>query len=130
MKDFNSPEAIILLLDSDSMMRGALRDVLQNAGYLVVVAGDVGKAVDRLREIRPDLLVTRPYINSMPGRLAADYLRTKAPGLAVLIVAGFMGDGDVEVQNSINSYFTFPEPFHAANLLARISEVLVSIRGA
>ena len=58
----------ILLLVSESLMRDLLCEVLENAGYVVVVTGDLGKAVDRLREMRPDLLITRPYINSMAGQ--------------------------------------------------------------
>jgi len=76
MKDFSAPDATILLLDSESVMRAGLRDALESAGYLVEMAGDLGEAVDRLAEVRPDLLITRPYINSMPGRMAADYLRS------------------------------------------------------
>ena len=74
-------EATILLLISDPLMKDVIRDALDSAGYQVVTAVDLGAAADRLREVRPDLLITRPYINSMPGQTAADYLRTKRPGL-------------------------------------------------
>jgi CheY-like chemotaxis protein len=83
-------DVTILLLDSEPVMRAALRDALDKVGYLVVTAGDLGKALDRLAETPPDLLITCPYINSMPGRIAADYLRTKQNGLPVLLVAGFI----------------------------------------
>ena len=35
--------------------------------------GDLGAAVDRLKRMRPDLLIVRPYINSMPGHMAAAF---------------------------------------------------------
>ena len=59
-------------------------------------------------EMRPDLLITRPYINSMPGRIAANYLRNKHPGLPVLIVAGFVDNDRLNVQNAIEEFYTFP----------------------
>jgi DNA-binding NtrC family response regulator len=109
-------------------MRSVLHDVLQGAGYLVMKAADLGAAVDRLSEARPDLLVTRPYINSMPGRVAADYLRSRRPGLPVLIVAGFMNEDRLNVQNAIENFYTFPKPFSHDDLLAKVSEVLSHIR--
>ena len=65
MADLSPSNTTILLLVSDPLMRDVLRDGLNSAGYLVVVASDLGEAVDRLREIRPHLLITRPYISSM-----------------------------------------------------------------
>jgi DNA-binding response OmpR family regulator len=128
MKDLSSPSAIILLIDSDPVMRAVLQDTLQGAGYLVAAAEDLGAAVERLEQISPDLLIIRPYINSMPGHVAATYLRTKRPGLPVLIVCGFMEDDRVNVQNAIAEYHTFPNPFSRHELLAKLSDVLTVVR--
>jgi len=123
------PEAIVLLLDSEPVMRAGLRDALANAGYLVVIAGDLAEALDRLAETPPDLLITRPYINSMPGHIAADYLRTKQHGLPVLLVAGFLEDDRIEVQNAIEDFHTFPKAFRRDELVAKVKEVLKLTRG-
>ena len=128
MTKFSQSDVTILLLDSDSVTRAALHDAFQSAGYLVVTAGDLGEAVDRLDEIRPDLLITRPYINSMPGRIAANYLRSKHPGLPVLIVAGFVDDDRLNVQNEIEEFYTFPKPFSRDELLTNVRDVLQIIR--
>jgi DNA-binding response OmpR family regulator len=109
-------------------MRAALHDAFQSAGYLVVAVGDLGEAVDRLDELRPDLLITRPYINSMPGRIAANYLRNRHPGLPVLIVGGFVDDDRLNVQNAIEEFYTFPKPFSRDELLANVRDVLQIIR--
>jgi len=128
MMEFSAPNATIILLDSESLMRAALREVFESAGYLVVTAGDLGEAVDRLAEVSPDLLVTRPYINSMPGWMAADYLRTKRHGLPVLIVAGFVDDDRTGVKNAIEEFYTFPKPYPRDELLAKVKDVLDVIR--
>ena len=128
MTKFSQSDVTILLLDSDSVTRAALHDAFQSAGYLVVTAGDLGEAVDRLDEIRPDLLITRPYINSMPGRIAANYLRSKHPGLPVLIVAGFVDDDRLNVQDAIGEFYTFPKPFSRDELLTNVRDVLQIIR--
>jgi len=109
-------------------MRAAVCDALQSAGYLVVTARDLGEALDRLAETRPDLLITRPYINSMLGRTAADYLRGKCHGLPVLLVAGFLEDDRVRVQNAVENFHTFPKPFTRDELIATVKGVLKSVQ--
>lgn len=128
MADFSPSNKTILLLVSDPLMRDVLKDALAGEGYLVVVSSDLGTAVDRLRELRPDLLITRPYINSMPGQIAADYLRTKRPGLPILIVSGFMEDDRVRDRNAIDDFHVFPKPFGRAEMLETVKNVLTGVR--
>ena len=128
MKEFSKPDATFLLLDSDPLMRSALSDALENGGYLVITAGDLGAAVDELNETQPDLLIVRPYINNMPGQMAADYLRSRMPGLPVLMVAGFLDDDRINIRNSVEEFYSFPKPFTSAELLAKIKDVLYTIR--
>jgi DNA-binding response OmpR family regulator len=128
MADLSINGTTILLLVSEALMRDVLRDALHSAGYLVVVASEIGAAVDRLRETRPALLITRPFINSMPGQTAADYLRTKQPGLPILIVSGFMEDDRVRDRNAIDDFHIFPKPYGRDELLQKVNEVLLEIR--
>ena len=116
--------ATILLLASGPVMRAVLRDALASAGYLVVTASDLGEAIDRLNEMRPELLILRPYINSMPAHIAADNLRSKHPGIPVLVVAGLMDEDRVNDQNEIEAFYVFPKPFSRDELLAKVQEVL------
>lgn len=71
----------ILLLVSNSVVRSILKE-MERDGYTVLATGDPGQAVDRLQECIPDLLITRAYIESLPGHEAAMYLCTKAGGFA------------------------------------------------
>jgi DNA-binding response OmpR family regulator len=121
---FSSPDALILLLDSESAMRATLRDALEGAGHMVVTASDLGEAVDRLNEAAPNLLIVRPYINSMPGHVAANYLRRIQNGLPVLIVSGFMDDDRTNIRNLLQDFQTFPKPFTPDELLAEVKNVL------
>jgi DNA-binding response OmpR family regulator len=124
MPDRSPANTNILLLISDPLMRTILQETLERAGYLVVSAGDVGSAVDRVKDLRPDLLIIRPYVASMPGHMAAHYLRDRAPGLPVLIVTGFMDDQRVRDQHSLKEFYMFPKPFAREELLANVKEVL------
>src|SRR4051794_28316471 len=94
---------LILLLISDADMRAVIQDTLATQGYLVQATGDIGVAIDMLRESPPDLLIIRPYINSMPGHEAARYLRTKVPGLAILMVGGLIDDVRLKYRDSLQN---------------------------
>jgi two-component system OmpR family response regulator len=124
MSDTSLTGTPILVLDSYPEMREAIREALESAGYLVITAGDMGAAIDHLSDIEPHLLIIAPYINSMPGHIAADYLRTKHPGLPVLVVAGFMDDDRISVQNAVRQYHTFPPPFAREQFLKEVKDVL------
>jgi DNA-binding response OmpR family regulator len=113
---------MILLLISEADMRTLVRDSLASQGYFVEAKGDIGAVVDTLREYTPDLLIIRPYIDSMPGHQAIQYLRTKAPGLRVLMVGGLMDDPGLDYQ--IENIHVFPKPFPPEQLLHAVREVL------
>src|SRR5580700_8681096 len=114
MKDKSPVHASILLLDSDPIMRTILHEALERAGHLVVATQNLGEAVDRLNRMQPDLLVVRPYISTMSGYMAAQYLRSLRPGLAVLMVDGFVDDERIHVQSAVHNFHIFPKPFAAA----------------
>jgi DNA-binding response OmpR family regulator len=120
--------ASILLLDSDPLTRAIIHETLERAGFLVVAVGGLGEAVDRLRRMRPDLLIVRPYINSMPGYIAARHLRTRSQGLPVLIVDGFPDDERLHVQSELEDFHTFPKPFAPEELLGKVRDVLHNVR--
>jgi len=82
----------LLLLVSDPIVRAVFEHVLDRAGYTVLATGDLGQAVDRLKNFTPDLLITRTYVQNLPGHDAAKYLRTKCPGMKVLMVGGLLDD--------------------------------------
>lgn len=114
----------ILLLVSDKVVRSVMQDTLEGDGYLVVPTGDLGTAVDRLKECRADLLITRSYVSGMPGHDAAMYLRKRCPHMGVLIVGGFLDDDRLRYREALENFEVFPKPYPAAELLEKVKEVL------
>ena len=114
----------ILLLISDGVIRSAVRDALEHGGYLVTAVGDLGTAVDRLMESPPDLLIIRSYIEDIPGYDAATYLRTRQPGLKVLMIGGLIDDDRLVNRMTLEAFEVFPKPYPAAALLEKVKEVI------
>jgi DNA-binding NtrC family response regulator len=106
-----------------------MEETLAREGYTVVTAGDVGQAVDRLKELSPDLFITRTYVHTMSGHDTAKYLRTKNSKMRVLLVGGLMDDERLHYRDSMQSFEAFPRPFTAAELLEKVADVLNKPRG-
>ncbi len=119
----------ILLLVADPVVRSVMQETLDRAGYTVVATGDLGKAVDRLKECTPDLLITRTYIQSMTGHDAAMYLRSKSPKMRVLLVGGLMDDDRLHYREALQGFEVFPKPYSREELLQKVSDVLDKPRG-
>lgn len=116
--------AMILLLVSDSVARSVIQETLEHAGYTVMAAGDLGTAVNRLKESKPDLLIISPYIEDISGYDAARFLRTKCHGLPVLMVAGLIADDRLEYRLTLDGFEIFPQPYTAGALLQKVNDVL------
>jgi DNA-binding response OmpR family regulator len=116
--------ATILFLGSDPVIRKAICKALESEGYCVLAAGDIGSAVEWLKDCTPDLLMVRHYTNSMSGHDAAMYLRRTCLGVPVLIVGGILDDVWLENREVLKGFEVFPQPFKAAELLDKVKEVL------
>jgi len=119
----------ILLLVSDPVVRSVLQETLEREGYTVLATGDLGQAVDRLKECTPDLLMTRTYVQSLPGHEAAMYLRRKCPTMRVLMVGGLLDDERLRHRATLQGFEVFPKPYTAAELLQKVKDVLSRPRG-
>jgi DNA-binding response OmpR family regulator len=126
MKLSGGSKGTILLLCSDGDVLSVLGDALEGSGYVVLPARNLGLAVDELGDCRPDLLIVRPYIDSMSGHEAALYLRTKCNGLRVLMVGGLPDDDRVVYREALRSVEVFPKPFTIAEFLEKVAAVMAS----
>jgi DNA-binding NtrC family response regulator len=129
MTDHSLLKTTILLLVSDPIVRIVMQETLEQAGYMVMATGDLGQAVDRLKECSPDLLITRTYVQGLPGHDAAMYLRTKCLKMRVLMVGGLLDDQRLRNREELEGFRVFPKPYSADELLQKVKEVLAEPRG-
>ena len=114
----------ILLLGADPGICKSIAGALEAEGFCVLMAGDLGVAEELLRKYSVDLLIVRPYFESVSGHDAAIYLRKQCPGLPVLIVAGLLHDMNLETREAVQEFEIFPRPFTAAELVTKVRQVL------
>ena len=116
----------ILILESDSVMRSVLRDVVGQLGCVVRVAKDLGVAVRKIHKVEPDLLIVSPYLDGVSGDEAATFLRKDGPGMDILMVAGFPHDDRIENRLLNHGIQSFPPPYPEAALLEKVRELLTA----
>jgi DNA-binding NtrC family response regulator len=114
----------ILLLVSDPIVRSVLEETLDRAGYVVLAVGNLGDAVEELKRSAPDLLITRTYVEGLPGHDAAKYLRTKCPKMRVLILGGLLDDERLHSREALQGFEVYPKPYTPEDLLTKVREVL------
>ncbi len=119
-------ETTILLLISEPLGRVVIQEFLEKAGYLVIATGDLGTAVDRIGECKPDLLIVSPYVETMTGHDAAKYLQVRCPSMRILMVAGLLADNRLEYRAELEKVEIFPQPFTGAQLLEKVRNVLAA----
>jgi two-component system cell cycle response regulator CpdR len=116
--------ATILLVASDSLVRVVIQEALEHSGYSVFAAGELGTAMDKLKESTPDLLMVTPYVEDISGYQAARFIRTKCPGLRVLVVGGLIDDDRLQNRLTLAEFDVFPKPYSLTDLLQKVKDVL------
>ncbi len=114
----------ILVFHSARVVRTVIREILEREGYVVRATGDLGIAVDMVRESPPDLLIIDVYVADIDGHDAAVYLSQKVPNMLVLMMAGLPDDQRIALEMVDEHFDVFPPPFPPAELAAKVKELL------
>lgn len=117
-------ETTILVLMSEPLSRAVVQEVLERAGYLVMSTGDLGTAVDRTRECKPDVLVISPYVDNISGHDGARYLQARCPTMRLLMLAGLLADDRLQYRAELERIEIFPAPVRGQELVDKIHAVM------
>ena len=117
----------ILLVEDEPALQQKICEVMENAGYQVLVAGDGDEGFRLAREDARQihLLLTDVVMPNMSGPRLAERLRTTRPDTKTLYMSGYpdMGEGSEALRSQPNF---IPKPFTQEELLRRVREVLDS----
>jgi len=116
----------ILVAEDEQIVRVLVRKVLEQAGYMVLLAGGGAEAL-QLAERHPgpiQLLVTDVVMPGMSGRELARRLVERRPMTKVLYLSGYADDA-VERHGALDPGTAFMQkPFSPSALASRVREVL------
>jgi DNA-binding response OmpR family regulator len=82
-----APEALVLLVNEDPALRGALSKILEGAGYVVGETGSVSDAQDAARHVRFDLALV-DLADEADGEDAVRRIRREIPEIKIVNARG------------------------------------------
>jgi CheY-like chemotaxis protein len=119
----------VLVIDDDRIVRDALRQVLQKAGYSVTCAADGVRGLAAFRENRPDLVITDIIMPEKEGIETIIEIRAQAPDLPILAISGGarIGNADfLQIAKRLGATDVLPKPFEPKELLAKVEACLAA----
>jgi excisionase family DNA binding protein len=118
------PRPRILVVDDEASIRELLSKTLALAEYEVDVAPEGRSAVERLRTLPYDLLITDLKMPGVDGLAVIREARRYKPDMPVIIITGFSSEASaIEAVNlGVSGYLT--KPFRVPKVLATAAKAL------
>ena len=116
----------VLVVEDDEEVRAYAVEVLRDAGYRVIEAGDGGAALRILEQAdqRVDLLFTDVVMPGLSGRELSDRARELRPGLKILYTSGYTRNAIVHGGRLDPGVELLPKPFTSKDLTERVRDIL------
>ncbi|MFO0615848.1 MAG: sigma-54 dependent transcriptional regulator [Polyangiaceae bacterium] len=115
----------ILIVDDEANARAALSEILREEGYATETAADGFKALGKIADFGPDLVLTDLKMPGLDGLGLLDRVREILPTSTVVVMTAFgtIPNAVEAVQRGAYDYLTKPLDFQAlANVVARAVE--------
>jgi two-component system cell cycle sensor histidine kinase/response regulator CckA len=115
----------ILFVEDETFVRSVAAEVLESAGYRVIVAGSAAEALQASRNCSPpiDLLVADVVLPGMNGRKLAEHLEALHPSARILLISGYPEQLALCEVSSGNGKF-LAKPFSIHSLLRAVRDAL------
>ena len=114
---------LILVAEDDADIRGLIRDVLEHAGFEVLVSGDGPAALRTARTRQPDLVVLDLGLPGMDGLDVARAIRREGDTPIIMLTAR-AEEADTLVGLELGADDYISKPFSTRELVARVRAVL------
>ncbi len=119
----------ILVVDDAAFMRMMIRDILAKEGYVIHEAVNGRDAVEKYREVAPDLVTMDITMPELDGISALREIRSSAPDARVLMVSA-MGQQKMIVEALEAGAMDFlVKPFQPTKVLETVRKCLADPHG-
>ena len=105
----------ILIVDDEANARAALSEILHDEGYATETAADGFKALGKLEEFSPDVILTDLKMPGLDGIAFMEKARAAAPGAVFVVMTAFgtITSAVNAVKKGADNYLTKPLEFEA-----------------
>ncbi len=119
-------EGTILVIDDDEVVRSLAKDMLETAGYTVILAKEGEEGIDLLKKHRDavDLVILDMVMPGISGKVVFPRLREIKSDIKVLFSSGFRHDKRVEEVIKEGAQGFIEKPYTLQKLLEVVSGIL------
>jgi len=114
----------ILVVEDQEDNRQILRDLLANAGYEMIEAGDGAQAISAATEHRPDLILMDIQLPLVDGYEATRQIKANPAlkAIPIIVVTSYALSGDEDKARAAGCDAYVAKPYSPRALLAKIRE--------
>src|SRR5450432_4245073 len=105
----------ILIVDDEANARAALSEILKDEGYVTETAADGFKALGKLEEFAPDVVLTDVKMPGLDGIAFMEKARAAAPSAVFVVMTAFgtISSAVAAMKQGADNYLTKPLDFEA-----------------
>ena len=104
-------QASILIVDDEETMRDSCCQILRKDGYLVDAAEDGDSGLQKIREIKPDLVLVDLKMPGMSGMELLEKIGDIDPDIVSVVITGYATRGSAVEAKKRNAFDFLPKPF-------------------
>jgi DNA-binding response OmpR family regulator len=119
--------AKIFVVEDDPDILSLLQVFLSSRGYQIATATNGREALDRIRDVRPDVLITDVMMPEMNGYQLVHQLSTEVydiPTPKIIILTSRTDSSDVQRGINVGADMYITKPFDMNDLASRVEELL------
>jgi DNA-binding NarL/FixJ family response regulator len=119
----------VLIADDSEIVRNIVRTFLTNAGFQVCGEVEDGcAAIERAKQLRPDLIVLDLSMPAMNGAEAASVLKGLMPDVPIVLFTMYSESVGSSLASAVGVDLVVCKPDGISNLVERIRSLLASIQ--
>ena len=104
-------QATILVVDDEETMRDSCCQILSKDGYLMETAKDGDSGLQKIREIKPDLVLVDLKMPGMDGMELLEKIGDVDPNIVSVVITGYATRESAVEAKKRNAYDFLPKPF-------------------
>ena len=120
----------ILLADDSVTIQKVVELTFLDEDYRVIAYGNGADAIERLAELRPDLVLADVHMPGADGYEVCSATRERLPGVPVLLLVGTFEVFDAARAGEVGAAGHLKKPFDSQDLLRRVKELLAAAPAA
>jgi len=109
-------ENIVFVIDDDEIIRLSCEQILQKSGYKVETFGNGHEGIERLRQVRPPLLVVDIKMPELDGFEVIKIVRKIDPEIVIVVITGYATIETAVEAMKMGAYDFLPKPFTPSEL--------------